>query len=158
APRSGSVGGESSLEAEGEELERLAKSEEQTQRRTQLLKLKAEAELARLKSAPAAPAATAPRGGPPSSKQDDAGAAPAGKPAAVDPEKVKAGLQKAVDLAPQAAQQMDRAQKALAQKDRKQAFAPAEAARKILEEIQKAQPPSESPDQKNRKDEQKKSD
>lgn len=117
-----------------EELAPTTRLQERTHRRTQLLKLKAEAEQERLEKAPP-PAAPAPRDK----------AAPAPQP---DPAQLKAGYQKAIELAPRAVAQMELALKALKQTDRQGASAPAEEARKILEEIQKAQPKNEPPDQK----------
>ncbi len=58
----------------------------------------------------------------------------------VDPKQIKAGYQKAIDLAPRAVEQMERVVKSLKQNDAQAAYPPAEEARKILEEIQKAQP------------------
>jgi hypothetical protein len=144
-----------------EDLARLAETQGRTQRRTHLLKLKAEAELARVKEQPPAEAGKNVKdqnGG-----KDDSEKTGEAKQKPVDPEKIKAGYQKAIELAPQAAGQMERAAKALRQKDRTLAYGPAEEARKILEEIQKAQPPSEQQkqeqkDQEKKKDEQQKQD
>jgi hypothetical protein len=135
-----------SIGTEGDHLAPLIRIEERTQRRTQLLKLKAEVEREQLAKAPAA--------GPPAKSKNS----PPGGP---NPEALKAGYQKAIELAPRAAEQMNLVLKALRQKDRQAAFPPAEEARKILEAIQKAQPPNEQPDQKNqdqKKNEQKKQD
>ncbi len=150
-----------SLGSETEDLARLAETQERTQRRTQLLKLKAEAELARVKEQP-------PQEAPKENKETSAGKddtknAADGKPKPVDPEKIKAGYQKAIELAPEAVKKMELAAKALEKKDRKGAYPPAEEARKILEEIQKAQPPKEDEkqdkkDQDKKKDEQQKQD
>ncbi len=166
-------GGRPVLGADNEDLARLAETQDRTQRRTQLLKLKAEAELARLKEQPAA---VAPKeADKPSTGKDSSKDAPDEKPKAVDPETIKAGYEKAIELAPKAAGQMERAAKALKLKDRAAAYPPAEEARKILEELQKAQPPDEQPkqdqqnqdkkkdeqqnqDQKDQKDEQQKQD
>ena len=64
----------------------------------------------------------------------------------VDPKEMKAGYQKAIELAPKAVEQMERAVKSLKQKDPPAAYPPAEEARKILEEIQKAQPKQDQQD------------
>ena len=102
-------GGPPVLGADNEDLARLAETQERTERRTQLLKLKAEAELARLKEQPAAVApAEAEK---PSAGKDSSKDAPDEKPKPVDPEKIKAGYQKAIELAPKAAGQMERAAK-----------------------------------------------
>ena len=65
------------------------------------------------------------------------------------PQQIKAGYQKAIELAPRAVEQMEQAVKSLKQKDPQAAYQPAEEARKILEEIQKAQPKQDQ-DQKTR--------
>ncbi len=154
-------GGPSVFGADHEDLARLAETQERTERRTQLLKLKAEAELARLKEQPAA---VAPKEAEkPSAGKDSSKGAPDEKPKPVDPDKIKAGYEKAIELAPKAAGQMERAAKALKLKDRAAAYPPAEEARKILEELQKAQPPDEQKkqdqkDQDKKKDEQQKQD
>jgi Ca-activated chloride channel homolog len=144
-----------------EDLARLAETQERTQRRTQLLKLKAEAELARVKEQPPVDAGKDVKDQ--NAGKDDSEKTGEAKQKPVDPEKIKAGYRKAIELAPQAAAQMERAAHALRQKDRTLAYGPAEEARKILEEIQKAQPPSEQQkqdqkDQEKKKDEQQKQD
>ena len=123
------------LGTESEELAPLAELQERTLRRTQLLKLKAEAELARPETPP-----------PPDAGAEQSAGAAGPKP--LDPEQIKAGYQKAIELAPRAVEQMEQAVKALKQNDPQAAYPPAEEARKILEEIQKAQPRKKSKDQK----------
>ncbi len=145
-----------SLANETEELARLAESQERTQRRTQLLKLKAESELSRVNKPAPEEARKADK--PANSGKDDSKNAPDAGPKPVDPEKIKAGFQKAIDLAPKAAGQMERAAKALKRADRQAAYPPAEEARKILEEIQKAQPPDEQQKQDNKDQEKKEND
>ena len=80
-------------------------------------------------------------------KKDPPDADPA-EPKPVDPKQVKAGYQKAIELAPRAVEQMDQSVKALKQKNSQAAYLPAEAARKTLEEIQKAQPKKDEQDKK----------
>jgi Ca-activated chloride channel family protein len=141
--------GPPSLAAEGEDLAVVGERQERTLRRTQLLKLKAEAELERIAKEP-----------PPAQPAPDA------KGQSVDPKQLKAGYQKAIELGPKAVEQMEKAIKSLKVKDRRAAYAPAEQARKILEEIQKAQPkneqqnqqPQDQKDQKKKDEEQKKQD
>jgi Ca-activated chloride channel family protein len=116
---------------DSEDLAPLARIQERTHRRTQLLRLKAVAERERLERAPPAP-------------QPNPGDRSA-PPANPDPESLKAAYQKAIELAPRAAEQMEHALQALRRNDRQAGFPPAEEARKVLEEIQKAQPPSEPP-------------
>ena len=79
-------------------------------------------------------------------------------PKPVDPKQVKAGYQKAIDLAPRAATEMERATKSLNQKKSPAAYPPAEEARKILEEIQKAQPKQDQEDKKKQEEDKKKQD
>jgi len=151
------------LGAESEDLAKLAEMEERTLRRTHLLKLKAQAELERLESSPPSEAASSQTELNPGKDEDvgdadedasndagDKGAAPR-----IDPEQVKAGYRKAIELAPQAAESMEAASKWLKKNDRKSAYPPAEEARKILEEIQQAQPKNDQRDQQNQDQEKK---
>jgi Ca-activated chloride channel homolog len=149
-------GGHPSLGTEGEDLGRLAETQERTLRRTRLLKLKAEAELARVQESPTPDAAQKGNDTQSGKSSPSDPAAPKSKP--VDPAQVKAGYQKAIELAPQAVGQMEKAGKALKQKDRPAAYPPAEEARKILEAIQKAQPPKDQQDQKQQDQDKKKED
>jgi Ca-activated chloride channel homolog len=148
--------GQTALATEREDLAPLTEIQERTLRRTQLLKLKAEAELAR-PDPPQSPAGQQKGQAPPSGK-DDPNDADAAKSKPVDPKQIKAGYQKAIELAPKAVEQMERAVKSLKQKDPQTAYPPAEEARKILEEIQKAQPNDDKQDQNKNNDEQKKQD
>jgi Ca-activated chloride channel family protein len=129
------------LRTESEELAPFTELQERTLRRTQLLKLKAEAEMAR----PGPPAAEPGKAG-------DAGPKPG------DLEQIKAGYQKAIELAPRAAEQMELAVKALKQNNPQVAHTPAETARQILDEIQKAQPRKDPEDQNKKNEDQKKQD
>ncbi len=108
--------GHAALGTEREDLAPLTEMQERTLRRTQLLKLKAEAELARLEKPP--PPDAAQKGHDSSSGKDDPQDAGAAKPKPVDPKQIKAGYQKAIELAPRAVEQMERAVKSLKQKDR----------------------------------------
>ncbi len=147
APKGPSTGvGRAEIASESEDMAPLTEIQQRTLRRTHLLKLKAEAELARLEKTP--PPAGEQKGREPPSGKGDPRDPKAAKPAPVDPKQIKAGYQKAIELAPRAALQMERAVKALQQKDPQAAYPPAEEARKILEEIQKAQPRQEEQDQK----------
>jgi Ca-activated chloride channel family protein len=138
--------GQASLGTESDDLAPLAENQQRTLRRTQLLKLKAEAELARLEK-PHPPDAE-PKEDDSSAGKDDPQKAGAAKPKPVDPKLIKAGYQKAIELAPRAVEQMERTLKSLNQKHPQAAYPPAVEARKILEEIQKAQPRQEQQDQK----------
>ncbi len=141
------------IATEREDLASLAENQERTLRRTQLLKLKAEAELARVEKTP--PQGAGQEGHDPSAGKADSPNKGAAKPLPVDPKEIKAGYQKAIELAPRAVEQMERAGKSLKQKDQQAAYPPAEEARKILEEIQKAQPRQKEQDDK-QKDQNKK--
>lgn len=165
SPASAATSGQQAHGIEETDSARLTDMQERTRRRTQLLKLKAEAELERLEKMPP-PDAEQKQDDTKTEKDDqqhgDPKGAAAGKPKPIDPEEIKAGYRKAIELAPQAVEQMEAALKVLKQNDRKAAYPPAEAARKILEEIQKAQPkqpdqPKQDQQQKE-KDEQKKDD
>ncbi|MGD0088774.1 MAG: VWA domain-containing protein [Planctomycetota bacterium] len=138
-----------------EESVELAEEQGHTGRRTVLLKLKAEQELKHAEQMPAGqpqPAPPVQQPGPKSSQDDDK--KPAQPPAQLDPEKIKAGLRKAVELAPKAAEKMSAAAGSLRDKKAEEAYPNAEEARKILDEIAKAQPKQENKDQK--KDQEKK--
>lgn len=134
------------LEIAAEDLVKLAESQERTLKKSRLLAPKAEAELGRLESAPPA---VSPNGadpnGPPAQPEG------AQQP---DPEEVKAGYRKAIELAPQAVEQMEAAITALGQKDRPGAAQHTEEARRILEEIQGAQPKNKQDQQQQDKDKQ----
>lgn len=110
-----------------QETERLAEVQDRTRRRTVLMRDKAAVELDTLR---AQPPQVAPAPQP-------------GQPAGPDPEKIKQGLQKAVDLAPRAVKHQESAHASLKREARTAAWPDAEEARKILEEIMKAQPQDE---------------
>jgi Ca-activated chloride channel homolog len=132
----------SSLGSEAEDLAPVIEIQERTLRRTQLLKLKAEAELARFKDSHPSDKE---QEGVDSKTPPNAGAA---KSTPVDPKQIEAGYEKAIELAPRAGEQMDRAIKMLKQKNSQAAYPPADEARKILEDIQKSQPKNDQQDQK----------
>ena len=88
-----------SLGTEREDLAPLTEIQERTLRRTQLLKLKAEAELARLEKSPPPDAGRRGMTRPPARTTRRMPAAAKSKP--VDPKQIKAGYQKAIELAPQ---------------------------------------------------------
>lgn len=153
------------LSIDNEELASLTDTQERTLRKARLLAPKAEAELRQLESMPAADASAnqhKPDAGNPANPiiPAPADSQPEGPPQnQVDPEPMKAGYRRAIELAPKAVEQMDAALEHLRKKDRVAAGAHAEDARRILEEIQQAQPKHEpkNQDQKN-EDEQKKQD
>jgi hypothetical protein len=125
------------------ELQDLLEQQSKTLRKARLLAPKAQAELSRLEANPAEAASAAPV---PEVTTDTDPASPTPAPQ-VDPEKIKLGLQKAVELSPKAAEAMEVAVDHLQRKDPKSAAASAEEARRILEEIQNAQPEQPQQDQ-----------
>jgi hypothetical protein len=134
-----------SLELESEDLTRLIELQEQTRRRTQLLNLKAEAELERVEKSP--PPETGAPNDALSPDANDQPAGQAGSPKPVDPEQIKAGYRKAIELLPQAVERMEVTVQSLKKSDRPASYPSAEEARKILEEIQQAQPKNEQQNQ-----------
>jgi hypothetical protein len=132
------------------DLKQTAEVQEKTLRKTRLLAPKAEAELERLEHAPPPPA---PPVGPAPKDPDHAPAN--GQPQQPDPEQMKAGYRKAIELAPKAVEQMESAAKSMQQQNRQTAAQHAEEARKILEEIQKAQPQNDQKQNDKKQDEQK---
>lgn len=127
------------------DFEKLAELQWRTLRRTRLLVPKAESELQQLeKHPPEADASSDPNQDP-----RDAAAAMPGQQS-VDLEQQKAGYLKAIELVPQAAEKMEAAIESLKKKDRPVAGQRAEEARRILEEIQQAQPKQEQQDQKDK--------
>ena len=115
-------------------IDDLTKWEEQqsrTLKRARLLGPKAESELNDLEKtpAPSIPAVDPAQGE----------TAATGQPE-VDPEEAKAGYRKAIELAPQAVREMEAAINAMKQQDRPAAATHAEEARRILVEMQQAQP------------------
>jgi hypothetical protein len=132
------------------DFEAIAKEQERTLRRSRLLAPKAEMELKQLESQSP-------------STDDSASVAPNNSDPAtqvppVDPAEIKNGLQKAIELAPQAVERMEAALKFLKQKDAVNSASDAEEARRILEEIQKAQPKNKQPQNQNDQDQQEKGD
>jgi Ca-activated chloride channel homolog len=139
-----------------EDLAPVTEVQERTRRRTQLLKLKAEAELERLEKSP--PPDAAPKGHDATpTKKNSPGAADA-QPSTPDPKQMKAGYQKAIELGPRAVEKMEQVVKSLKKKQRPAAYPPAEEVRKILEEIQKAQPKQDEKDQNKQNQDRKKED
>jgi Ca-activated chloride channel family protein len=134
------------LETANADLIQLEEQQTRTLNRARMLAPKAEAELQRLESMPP-PQAPADENAP----QDPAAGA---QPQQVDPEQIKEGYRKAIELAPHAVEQMEAAVKAIRQKDRQSAGQRAEEARKILEEIQQAQPKNQQQQDQQKNDEQ----
>lgn len=130
------------------DFKKLEDSQQKTLRRARTLGPKAQAELDRLESAPADKEQSTPASVPSEGEQ---------QPTGPNPEEIKAGLRKAIELAPSAVDEMEAAIKSLRQKNQPTAAEHAEEARRILEEIQQAQPKNDQQNQQ-KKDEQKKQD
>lgn len=117
----------------------LLKKQERVLRKARLLVPKAESELAQVESQ--------------EKPGENANAAPPvegekpGTTPKVDPEAIKAGYQKAIELAPKAVEEMDAAVKQLSKKEHQLSASHAEEARRILKEIQDAQPKNPDQDQ-----------
>ena len=134
---------ERSLQIADDQLPQLTKDQERALRKTRMLAPKAEMELQQLDAAPAPEQQVEPE------RQGNAGATEQqpGTPKQVDPEQVKAGLRKAIELAPKAVSEMESALESLNQKELNKAWVAAEEARSILEEILQAQPKNEQQQQ-----------
>ena len=129
-----------------ENLGPLEEAQARTLKRAQLLAPKAESELNQLENAPPAKSAD-------SNLATDEQAGNVPNP--VDPELVKEGYRKAIELAPKAVQEMEASIKSLKQKDRQSAAQHSEEARRILEEIQKSQPKNEQQQKQDQQDQDK---
>jgi len=140
------------LEVKDNEWIELLKKQERVLRKTRLMVPKAEYELEQVESQPKPDVEAS---NPPEKTADPSvQAAPQ-----VDPEAIKAGYQKAIELAPKAIEEMGSAVKQMVKRDLVQAAAHAEEARRILQEIQDAQPKNPQQDQnKDQQQDQKKED
>jgi len=128
------------LEVKDNEWIELLKKQERALRKTRLMVPKAEYELEQVESQPKPDVEAS---NPPETNADPSvQAAPQ-----VDPEAIKAGYQKAIELAPKAIEEMESAVKQMVKRDLVQAAAHAEEARRILQEIQDAQPKNPEQDQ-----------
>ncbi len=131
---------EQKLEVQNSDWSQLLEQQERVLRKTRLLSPKAESELAQVENLPEASE--------PEKQTTPAGVNDAGSAASkVDPEAIKAGYQKALELAPKAVEEMEFAIKQLGKRDRDQAATHTEEARRILKEIQDAQPKQPEQDQ-----------
>jgi len=134
------------LAIDDDDFAALTESQDRTLRKARLLAPKAEAELSRMENLPAPEPANDPANhGIPTNPNDPQAQAPPQNQ--VDPEEIKAGYRKAIELAPQAVKEMEAAVEQLRKKDRIAAAPHAEEARRILEEIQQAQPKNEQQNQ-----------
>lgn len=138
---------------EDSDLQDLWEQQSKTLRKARLLAPKAQAELSRLEANPI----EAPSPGRVPETSPDADPADPLPASQADPKQIKQGLQKAVELSPKAVEAMQAAVDHLQRKDPKSAAAPAEEARRILEEIQNAQPepPQQDQDKKDQNEDQK---
>ena len=143
SPQAGSASLSPDAAFDDSQLLHLLEQQSKILRKARLLAPKAQAELSRLEANPAEAASAAPV---PETSPDADPASPMPAPQ-VDPEKIKQGLQKAVELSPKAVEAMEVAVDHLQRKDPKSAAASAEEARNILEEIQNAQPEQPQQDQ-----------
>ena len=115
----------------------LLKQQERVLRKTRLLAPKAESELTQVESQPKADETV--NASPPAVDENPE------SQTKVDPEAIKAGYQKAIELAPKAVEEMEAAVKQLGKREHQLSATHAEEARRILQEIQDAQP--KNPDQ-----------
>ena len=128
------------LEVPNSDWSQLLEQQDRVLRKTRLLSPKAKSELAQFESGSKASEtdSEAPR-----TAREDTGTAAA----KVDPEAIQSGYQKALELAPKAVMEMESTVKLLSKRDRYQAATHAEEARRILKEIQDAQPQQDKNDQ-----------
>lgn len=133
-----------------EQLPKQLEAQEKTLRKSRMLAPKAEMELKQFeeqqanKPVPETPVEM------PEEKTDDSedeNSAEEKQPPKVDPEEVKGGYRKAIELSPKAVEQMEIAVESLRKKDLTKAGLAAEEARRILQEIQDAQPKQPPQDQ-----------
>ena len=127
------------LEVDDQDWSQLLKKQERVLRKARLLRPKAESELSQVESQPTAEQ-TANTTSPTESENADA------KPK-VDPEAIKAGYLKAIELAPKAVEEMEAAVKQLSKRERQLSATHAVESRRILQEIQDAQPKNPDQDQ-----------
>lgn len=145
-----------------EQAKQLAEQQAKVLQKAKLLSPKAEAELEREEKRPPPTDADSPSTDAASSsvdsKSNPTNAKDSTTPESDDSDKLKAGLKKAIELAPKAVDAMEEALKSLKKRDNFTAGSHAEEARRILDEILKAQPKNEQDknnqqDQKNEKQE-----
>ena len=138
------------LEVNDQEWSQLLKKQERVLRKARLLRPKAESELSQVESQPESqPKVDDNTSIAPPTEGENAEAMPK-----VDPEAIKAGYQKAIELAPKAVEEMEAAVKQLGKRDRQLSATHAEEAHRILQEIQDAQPKNPEQDQQEQKKDQ----
>ncbi len=131
------------LKVSEDQFSQLMEKQEKTMRKARLLEPKAQSELTQMESQPMPD--TPEQGSEPSADANKA-------QTTVDPEAIKAGYKKAIELAPGAIEEMESAIKQLTKREFMQAAKHAEEARRILQEIQDAQPknPQQDPKEDNK--------
>ena len=135
-----------------DDLPKLEEIQSKTLKRTRLLVPKAQSELNQMESA-----ATEPKPGDDQKEVlKDQNDAANGQVQTAETQAAKAGYLKAIELGPKAIDEMELAIKSMKGKVRSEAAAHAEEARRILEEIQKAQPKNEDQKQDQNKQDQEK--
>ncbi len=135
-------------------LAKLEEVESKTLKRTRLLIPKAQSELNQMESA----ASNQDPGAENKDIKDDLKDAANGQIQTEETQAAKEGYLKAIELGPQAVGEMESAIKSMKGKDLPNAAAHAEEARRILEEIQKAQPKNEQKQDQNKQDQEKNED
>ena len=133
------------------QLPQVTQTQQRTLHKSRMLAPRAEMELQQLEAAPAVDREPQE---PPKSDEGSNGLTESTSPKQFDPEEAKAGLRKAIELAPKAVIEMESTLEFLQQKEWAKAYAAAEEARRILEEIQQAQPKNEQQNQDNQQQEQ----
>jgi Ca-activated chloride channel homolog len=142
------------FEISDEVLSKLEEVQSKTLKRTRLLIPKARSELNQMESA----ASAQDHGAENQDLKNDANDTANGQIQTPETQAAKAGYLKAIELGPQAVDEMESAIKSMKGKDLPQAGAHAEEARRILVEIQKAQPEKEQKQDQNKQDQEKNED
>ena len=137
-----------------EELSKLEEVQAKTLKRTRLLIPKAQSELNQMEST----ASAQDPGADTKDTKEDPNDTANGQIQTAETEAAKAGYLKAIELGPQAVGEMESAIKSMKGKVLLQAAAHAEEARRILEEIQKAQPKKEQKQDQDKQDQEKNKD
>ena len=133
-------------------LSKLEDAQAKTLKRTRLLIPKAQSELNQMENAASAQNPGADK----KAVQEDQNDIGNGQVQSAETQAAKGGYLKALELGPQAVEEMELAIKSMKEKDRPEAAAHAEEARRILEEIAKAQPKNEDQKQDQNKQDQEK--
>ena len=144
----------SGREIADDDLSKLEEVQSKTRKRTQLLIPKAQSELSQMESAASAQES----GGENKDVKEDPNDPANGQIQTAETQATKEGYLKAIELGPQAVGEMESAIKSMKAKDIPQAAAHAEEARRILEEIQKAQPKNEQKQDQSKQDQEKNED